>query len=84
MKWSSRQVEFFNLGKVLEQLFFKAVLTSGLIRLIALGVTIFAPMTATGIDIDAIAMAAWEVSLVGKRAIPFDNAWPCNTKDLFV
>jgi len=52
-------------------------------RLIALGVTIFAPMTAAGIDIDAIAVAAWEVFLVGKRAIPFDNARPCNAKDLF-
>ena len=83
MKWSGGQVEFFNLGKVLEQLFFKAVLASGLIRLVALGVTIFAPMTATSINIDAIAMAAWEVSLVGERAIPLNNARPCNAKDLF-
>jgi hypothetical protein len=41
-------------------------------------------MTATGIDIDAIAVAAGKFFLVSEWAEPFDNAGPGYAKDLLV
>jgi len=84
MQRSWRQVKLLNFGKVFEQFLLEVIFAPGLIRLVALGVTIFAPMTATGINIDAIAVAAGKFFLVSEWAEPFDNAGPGYAKDLLV
>jgi hypothetical protein len=79
-----RQVKLFDIGKVFEQLLFEVVFAPDLIWLVTLCVTVFAPMTAAGINIDTIAMAAGKFFLVGKWTIPFNNAGPCNINDLLI
>ena len=84
MQRSWREVKFLNFGKVFDQWLFEIIFALSLIRLIALCVTIFAPMTATGINIDAIAVAAGKLFLVSEWAEPFYNAGSCYAKNLFI
>ena len=46
-----------------------------LVGLVRFGVAVLALVQAAGEDVDAIPVAGWEVSLIGERAVPLEDAW---------